>query len=484
MANRELKVIWGSVVLAAALAASAFFAPTTSITKTAPTPKPSPTKTAAPVDPTALTDVSQIFDVSRISDVHLDIPAASKKLLHNANYDKFVPATFQFTQGDKKSPVMQVCIKIKGTTSRYSIDTTYRYTSFRVKFACDTNHAKQTLLGLKSFALNAMTQDSSKIHEVFAYDTYRAMGIAAPRTGYTHLTLSKNVTHPDRGLYVIVEAIDDVFLGENFQDVTQHLYESNHNFTEITPTTVGKDVETDYHFKVKEGWKATPNRADLRAFAKGIQASGKKFWDFLETNTNRDQLVMHFATDNFTGGWDTYSGPLKNNFFIRSDLAGKFTFIPWGVDNTWGENYFNDIPSKSWFKEYVAPIAYHDDFFFNVDATATAFPGSFFIAHDSGVKDPSKWTNYQLSRGQLFTKCLNYKPCATLYFQDLQKLSDWATQTNLAKRMLDQGNVISKLTSDFSKAELKRTSAWVAKQQANVKKAIAKHCDSQIQNCN
>jgi ribosomal protein S18 len=86
-------------------------------------------------------------------------------------------------------------------------------------------------------------------------------------------------------------------------------------------------------------------------------------------------------------------------------------------------------------------------------------------------------TNYQLGRGQLFRKCLSYSPCKTLYFQKLQQVSAWATDSNLSQRMLDTAALIKKFTTSYSKAEQKRTSAWVGKQQARIEKAIAKNCE-------
>lgn len=166
---------------------------------------------------------------------------------------------------------MEVVIKIKGTTSRYAITTTYEYSSFKVKFNFDKAHKDQTLLGLETLTLNSMSQDSSKIHETFAYQAYREMGVPASRTGYTHLTLSKNIPKPDRGLFLTLESLDDVFLGNNFKDVPQHLYENNHNFNEITPANIGDNKKITPRFQVKEGWKSTPSKDDLRAFAKGIQ---------------------------------------------------------------------------------------------------------------------------------------------------------------------------------------------------------------------
>ena len=478
MANRDQKVMWGSVALSIVLALGFFVNPFVAEIRN-PNPTPTPTATATPTvpaEPTALKDIRKIFDPTQVSNIQLDIPVKSQKVLNNRNLDEYVPATFQITIGNQESPKMQVGIKIKGTTSRYGINTTYQYSSFKVKFNFDKQHDKQTLLGLKSLTLNAMTQDSSKLHETFAYEAYRAMGVPASRTGYAHIKMSKNIPKPDRGVYLVLESLDDVFLGENFKDVTQHLYENNHNFNEISPANVGANKEITTRFEVKEGWKATPNRNDLRAFAKGIQASGKNLWDYLETNTDRDKLIMQFAVDNFTGGWDTYSGPLLNNYQFRSNQLGKMTFIPWGLDNTWGENWFNDQKSTTWVKNYTAPTKYHDDFFFPVDTPTAAFPGSFLIAANAGVKDSAKMTNYQLGRGQLFRKCLAYSPCKTLYFQNLQKVSQWATDTELSTRMKNTATMIKKFSDAYDKAEQKRTAAWVGKQQARIEKAITKHC--------
>jgi hypothetical protein len=473
MANGDLRVMAVSTVVGMTFAVGAFFAPTAPLDQPA---KPTPTATA-PADPTLLTSIDEVFNPAVISEIKIDIPEKSKKVLSNRNRDDYVPATFQITIGEKQSPVMNVGIKIKGTTSRYAITTTYSYSSLKVKFNFDNKFKDQTLLGKKSLTLNAMTQDSSKIHETFAYEAYRANGVAASRTGYTHLKLSKNIPKPDRGVFLVLESLDDEFLAENFTDITQHLYENNHNFNEIYPSQVGKNVKEDARFSMKEGWKSTPNRNDLRAFAKGIQTSGKKLWDYLETNSNRDSLIAQFAVDNFTGGWDTYSGPLINNYQMRFSNEGRMTMIPWGLDNTWGENWFNDMKSSTWVKSYKAPTKAHDDFFFPVDSQTASFPGSFLIAYGAGVTDSQKMTNYQLGRGQLFRKCLTYSPCKTLYFQKLQQVSKWATDTNLSQRMLDTSKLIKKYSDGYDKAEQVRTSKWVGKQQARIEKAIAKHCE-------
>jgi hypothetical protein len=153
------------------------------------------------------------------------------------------------------------------------------------------------------------------------------------------------------------------------------------------------------------------------------------------------------------------------------------TMIPWGLDNTWGENWFNDMKSTTWVKSYEAPTKAHDNFFFPVDTRTAAFPGSFLIAYGAGVTESEKMTTYQLGRGQLFWKCLNYSPCKTQYFQNLQQVSQWATDTNLSQRMLDTAKLIKKYSNGYDRAEQVRTSKWVGKQQARIEKAIANNCE-------
>jgi hypothetical protein len=81
-----------------------------------------------------------------------------------------------------------------------------------------------------------------------------------------------------------------------------------------------------------------------------------------------------------------------------------------------------------------------------------------------------------MTRGMIFRKCLAYSPCATEYFKNLRKINTWAKSSDLAGRMITTAGMIEKYSSDFNKAEQKRTSKWVGKQIKRIEKAIAKHC--------
>jgi hypothetical protein len=98
------------------------------------------------------------------------------------------------------------------------------------------------------------------------------------------------------------------------------------------------------------------------------------------------------------------------------------------------------------------------------------------IAANAGITDNEKRKNYQMTRGMIFRKCLAYSPCATEYYKDLKSIVNWAKSSDLSGRMITTASMIEKYSSDFNKAEQKRTSKWVGKQIKRIEKAIAKHC--------
>jgi hypothetical protein len=186
--------------------------------------------------------------------------------------------------------------------------------------------------------------------------------------------------------------------------------------------------------------------------------------------------VMLWAVDNFTGNWDTYSGPLRNNFTFRSNSAGKFTFVPWGTDQSFGENLFNDPGARVRIPGYRLAPKEHDDFFITVDKPWTAYPGSYLFAYSAGIRDMAQMENYQIYRGKMFSKCLYHAPCATLYFQSLQKVTEWAKVQDYPAQMTLTKALIEKHLSAYQKREADRTINWVPKQIKRIDEALKRNC--------
>jgi spore coat protein CotH len=291
--------------------------------------------------------------------------------------------------------------------------------------------------------LNAMTQDGSLIHEAAAYRLYNLVGIPAPKTSYARVF----VNGVEKGLYANIETPDDIFLSKRFTDVTQHLYEG----VALNDFKTGKDNGTDTWgaFLVDEGWTAVPNKNDLtKLISVANMATGASWWTAMAKYWDRKKLVMQFAVDNFTGNWDSYSGPIINNYYVRSNNAGKFTMLPWGVDQTFGEN------------RQTRTLL--DDYFFSLDGTSAAFPW----VREGFKKDV-------IPRGLLFQKCLKYAPCKTEYLNDLKLVMSKATTT--VNFMKQASAAIGLYTSQATKDEQVRSAAWVGKQVTRVKALLKKN---------
>ena len=382
----------------------------------------------------ALTTIklTDIYSVAKITEVYLEIPPASEASLNTwATLEKYVPAKVKFVQGELVSDQINIGIRLKGSTSLQPLK---QKPSMKIKFNWSDALKGQRFLGLKNMTLHSLTQDNSLVHEIGAYRLYNAMGVVAPSTGWAEVF----VNGKSKGVYVNVETPDDIFLSKRFKDPTQHLYEGA-AFNDLKP---GNDngLENDGKFTVDEGWAATPNKADLTALIEAANVSAPKaWWDGLAKRIDRTALVKMFAVDNFIGHWDGYSGPIINNYYLRSNSKSVFTMLPWGTDQTFGEN--RQTPELL------------DTYTFAMDKPDVGYPW-IKLSHKTET----------IERGLLFRKCLAYKPCQTLYLQQLKATSAKATAIKLPNIMANAGKVVDFLSNENNRAEQKRNSAFIAAQ--------------------
>lgn len=384
---------------------------------------------AAAITNIKLTD---IYSVAKITEVYLEVPTASETSLNTwSTLKKYVTAKVKFVQGELESDQITIGLRLKGSTSLQPLK---QKPSMRIQFNWGDALKGQRFLGLKNMTLHSLTQDNSLVHELGAYKLYNAMGVVAPSTGWAEVF----VNGKSKGVYLNVETPDDILLSKRFKDPTQHLFEGQ-AFADLKP---GNDSggESDGKFTVDEGWATTPNKADLTALIEAANVEAPKaWWDGLAKRIDRTSMVKMFAVDNFLGHWDGYSGPIINNYFLRSNSKSVFTFLPWGADQTFGEN--RQTPELL------------DTYTFAMDKPDVGYPW-IKLTHKTET----------LERGLLFRKCLAYKPCQTLYLQQLKATSVKATAIKLPNLMANAGKVVDFLSNDNNRAEQKRNSAFIAAQ--------------------
>ena len=380
--------------------------------------------------------LADIYNPTKVHSIELTIPTASEQALNNRNTAKtYTAASVTIRAAGYTMGPIQIGLRLKGSTS---LELLNQRPSFKLAFNWSAALKGSRFLGLKNMTLNAMTQDESKLHEFGAYKLFNAMSVNAPRTGWASL----KINGASRGLYLNVESYDDIFLGSRFKDTTLHMYEGI-ALNDFKPGKADGTKNTGA-FLVKEGWTPAPNKDDLQKLIDVANySSSLAWWNGMAKYTDRSQMIRMWAVENFVGHWDGYSGPLANNYFIRSNTSGKFVMLPWGTDQTFGENRQTSVLL--------------DDYFFPMDKPQAGFPW---------VQQAFKKS--VMDRGLLFKRCLSYTPCRTEYLTQLKAVSIKATSIKLVTAMKTASTLIAPYTNASAKKEQVRVQAWVGKQQSKV----------------
>ena len=145
-----------------------------------------------------------MFDPRVVVRIDLDLSGEAMTAL-GAEPDEYVPATFTLSYGRRSYGPWTVSLRLKGGIG--SFRPLAGKPGFKLKFPAGARPD-----GLKKLTLNNMVQDWSKLHEVVSYELFRAMDVAAPRTGYATVT----VNGEPYGLYLNVEKLDAVGLSRRY----------------------------------------------------------------------------------------------------------------------------------------------------------------------------------------------------------------------------------------------------------------------------
>jgi hypothetical protein len=193
------------------------------------------------------------------------------------------------------------------------------------------------LAGIKTLNLHNLTADPSCLSDTMAYEFFRQAGVPASRTAFARVRVSIAGRFNDRllGLYVLVENPDDDWARAQFgvegvalfKPVTYELFKD-----------LGDDwaaYEGIYDPKTKVKSKQTGRviaLAKLMTHATDDEFA-RRIGEFIEV----DEFVRFLACQAILSNYD---GPLSNgqNFLVYLDPGTeRFGFIPWDLDQCWGD---------------------------------------------------------------------------------------------------------------------------------------------------
>lgn len=219
--------------------------------------------------------------------------------------------------------------------------------SYKLKF--DEYDSEQRVDGVKRLNLHAATTDDTRLHELMAYGVFRDFGVDAPRTALAKVYVNEVL----EGLFIAVEAIDGRFTKAHFPDGGG----DGNLYKEVWPSPLLDSRSLEQSLRTNE------ELGDVSSFRQFSDAATRMntstFRQTLSPWVDVDQLLRYVAVDRALKNWDGimafYSPSKPHNFYWYHDVqgSGRFTLIPWDLDNTfWAADPYM-APSAS---SLVAPV--------------------------------------------------------------------------------------------------------------------------------
>jgi spore coat protein H len=280
------------------------------------------------IDMTPEPDLSgPLYDPTRIVNVSISLPAADWNELRTQTRD----ASDIFgscPSGPHPSPFTQfrATVTVDGTLlSDVAIRKKGFYGSLdddrpSLKIKTDEYVKGQSFYGRKSLTLNNAKQDPSLVRQCLAYQVFANAGVPSSRCNFARV----RVNGTDLGIYVNVEGVNKPMLRRHFTDDTGNLYEGA--ISDFRPGwTITFDKKTN---------ESDPDRSDLDAMSTALATPDAGLLAAIDPLVDVEEFLDYWAAEILVGHTDSYSG-LANNFLVYHDpTTGRFSFLPWGVDQT------------------------------------------------------------------------------------------------------------------------------------------------------
>ncbi len=282
----------------------------------------------------AYSDGDWLFEPDRLLVIDIEIDVADWDLLRAQSRDimsifgddcgevaayspfTYVPATVVI-EGER---IEEVGIRKKGFLGSLDPDKP----SLKIKF--DEYRAGQLLSGLRRMTLNNNMQDPGQMDQCLGYQLFTRAGLPTPRCNFA--TVSVNGT--PLGVYTHVEAIKKPFIERHFGDDSGNLYEGT--LSDFRAGWTGT-FERKTNESIPPG---SEDRSDIDAVVAALDLSDPDMLSAMAGLIDLDAFYSFWAIETMVSHWDGYAGNV-NNFYLYGDpVSGKFAFMPWGVDQLFG----------------------------------------------------------------------------------------------------------------------------------------------------
>ncbi|MCK9617118.1 MAG: CotH kinase family protein [Lentimicrobiaceae bacterium] len=283
-----------------------------------------------------------LFDDTKVSSININLPADSLQvILTDVLSNHYFMAQFVFSDGILHDTLQNTGFRLRGNTSRYS-----QKKSFKISF--NTYAPGRKYQGVKKINLNGQHNDPTLIREKLFYDVWKNARMPERRTSFVKLYINGEYF----GLYTNLEEMDKEWLSRVFDDNDGNLYKCTYPADLVY---LGDDPQT---YKNIGSSSATGGRAydlqtnetldDYTGLVHFIRLLSIKnnttFPDSISKRLNVKAYLKAYAIDIATGNWDDYAYNKNNYYLYDNPTSGKFDFISYDTDNTFGVDWMG----KDW----------------------------------------------------------------------------------------------------------------------------------------
>jgi hypothetical protein len=300
---------------------------------------------------TGIYSQNTLFDDTRVSSVFIEIPPDSLTVIYtDVLSDHYFKALFIFDYENGRDTVSNVGFRLRGNTSRFS-----QKKSFKISF--DEYEPGRRYQGVKKINLNGQHNDPTMVREKLFYDIWHKSGMAERRTSFVKLFINQTYY----GLYTNLEEFDKDWLQRVYGEKQGNLYKCTY-----PADLVYHGSDQQYYKNIASGSSTGGRAYDLQTneteddYSDLVELitlldkpADSAFAVLIEQSLNIEGLLKAFAIDVATGNWDDYMYIGNNYFLYHNSISGKFEFITYDTDNTFGIDWVSqDWTNRNCFEWY------------------------------------------------------------------------------------------------------------------------------------
>jgi spore coat protein CotH len=183
----------------------------------------------------------------------------------------------------------------------------------------------QKFCGLTKIMLNNAYQDRSYLSEYICTSLYRDAGVPVGRVTFATVELNER----DLGFYVLIEAMNKVFLRQHFRNPNGPLYEA-----------YAKDIDRT----LDQDSGQPSDQSDVKRLLAAAQSPVEARIAALEQVLDVDNFLSSLAVCMLIAQHDSYALNHNNYRIYREPDSRRFTMIPHGIDGSFTQNTISLVP--------------------------------------------------------------------------------------------------------------------------------------------